>query len=308
MENSDYSFVSVIIPVFNDAERLQICLKALAEQTYSQSQYEVIVIDNGSDDGAQVKAVVAEFEFAIATYEATPGSYAARNKGLSLAKGNIIAFTDSDCIPAPNWLEQGVHHLSHSPNCGLVAGQIHMFFNNPDQPTIVELYESIMGLPQQIFLEKYHYGATANVFTTRQVLRQVGGFDPKLKSSGDVEWGQRVHSQGFQQIYAESVLVQHPTHASFSEFFKRTKRLAGGHYDLRLQQTKSFWLQQAIFLLTLVENLIPPVFFTINTFLLDTRLKGVGQKSKVSLLMVLVRYASAWETLRLKFGGRSSRV
>jgi len=68
MEINKNHFVSVIVPVFNDAERLHMCLRALAEQTYPQSQYEAIVIDNGSDDADQVKAVVAEFEFAIATH------------------------------------------------------------------------------------------------------------------------------------------------------------------------------------------------------------------------------------------------
>jgi len=103
------------------------------------------------------------------------------------------------------------------------------------------------------------------------------------------------------------VLVQHPARASFQEFYARTRRLAGGYYDLKLRQAQSVWTRQIIFLHTFLQHLTPPVFFTINT-LLDARLIGIGQKLKVSLMMVLVRYISAWETLRLKLGGLSNRV
>ena len=308
----DDPFVSVIIPVFNDGERLKHCLAALAQQTYPRSRYEIIVVDNGSDHWQEVNAMVesygleAEARIFFAN-EPTPGSYAARNKGISLARGEVIAFTDADCIPAPNWLETGVQIFAETPNCGLVAGQIQMFCRNPDRPTMVELYESVMGLPQQMFLERYHYGATANVFTTRQVIKQVGEFDASLKSSGDVDWGQRVYAQGYQQVYADLVLVRHPTQESWPEFCTRTRRLAGGHYDLHLKQARSFWQRQGVFLRNLLINLTPPVSFTMNT-LLDTRLSSIGQRLKVSLMMFLVRYISAWETLRLKLGGVSNRA
>jgi glycosyltransferase involved in cell wall biosynthesis len=306
MEHLAETFVSVIIPVYNDAEYLKTCLEALDAQTYPHDLYEIIVVDNGSPDLDQVKEVVAPFKNVILAHESTTGSYAARNRGLSLVK-EVIAFTDADCIPATDWLETGVKILSTVPNCGLVAGQIQMFFSNPERPTVVELYESILGLPQKMFLEQYHYGATANLFTTRQVVEKVGKFDSSLKSSGDLEWGQRVYAQGYRQVYTELALVKHPTHTSFPEFFRRTKRLAGGHYDLRLKQAQTFWQHQTVFFHILVENLIPPVFFTVN-MLKDDHLKGIGQKLKVSFLMMLVRYISAWEILRLKLGGVSHRA
>jgi len=103
MSKTSTPFVSVIIPVYNDPERLKTCLQALEEQTYPQSSYEVIVVDNGSDES--IEPIVTEFNQAKAGYEPHPGSYAARNKGLSLARGEVIAFTDADCIPALDWIE-----------------------------------------------------------------------------------------------------------------------------------------------------------------------------------------------------------
>jgi glycosyltransferase involved in cell wall biosynthesis len=307
MTNQSNLFVSVIIPVFNDAKRLQNCLDALENQTYPRTLYEVIVVDNGSDKDQNIAGVIAQFPQAIALQEMTPGSYAARNKGISLAKGEVIAFTDADCIPALDWIENGVQNLLSVPNCGLVAGKIEMFFQNPNQLTTVELYESVMVLAQQQeFVEKYQYGATANVFTFKHIIDRVGAFDASLKSSGDMEWGQRVASFGYKQIYAEDTCVAHPARYSFKQLYKRTRRHAGGHYDLLQKRGYSFWQRNKMFVLSLAQNLTPPLMFAFNTFL-DSRLKSVDQKLKVSLVMVFIRYISAWEMMRLKLGGASSR-
>ena len=67
MEN--LPFVSVIVPIFNDADRLNLCLAALQTQSYPQSHYEIIVVDNGSDDEQDIQGVVAEFKQAIFTQE-----------------------------------------------------------------------------------------------------------------------------------------------------------------------------------------------------------------------------------------------
>ena len=86
IQYTDY-FVSVIIPVYNDAERLKKCLLALEKQTYPQAQYEVIVVDNASEEN--IKDVVSQFPQARLTFENSPGSYAARNQGISIAKGEL---------------------------------------------------------------------------------------------------------------------------------------------------------------------------------------------------------------------------
>ena len=306
MSHLSSPFVSVIIPVFNDAKRLRICLEVLENQTYPKSLYEIIVVDNGSDEAEDIEGVVAQFEKAIATYESAPGSYAARNKGISLAKGEVIAFTDADCIPAPDWLEKGVGNLLQVPNCGLVAGKIEIFFNNPNQTTAVELYESITAFPQKKLLETHRGGATANLFTFKTIIDKVGLFNASLKSNGDLEWGKRVYAAGYQQVYADDTCVNHPARYSFAQLYKRTIRLAGGSYDLQNKKEYSVLQQNSIFFVSLVKNLVPPLMFLFNA-LLDSRLKGLEQKIQVSLVMLFVRYVSAWEIIRLKLGGVSVR-
>lgn len=299
-------FVSVIIPVLNDAKRLRLCLQALAQQTYPRSCYEVIVVDNGSDAAENIAGVVAQFEGAIVAEESYPSSFAARNKGITLAKGEVITFTDADCLPAADWLEQGVNKLLSVPNCGMVGGRVDIFYRDPDQATPVELYESITAFPQQNMVERQHYAATANVFTFKRVIEQVGGFEAHLKSSGDIEWGQRIAAAGYPLAYADEARVAHPARYSWGQLFKRTVRLAGGLYDLYHQECYSLFDRNRIYALKLIENLVPPVNFVINVFI-NSPLQGMKQKIQVAAVMFFVRYVSAGEMIRLKLGGTSTR-
>jgi glycosyltransferase involved in cell wall biosynthesis len=274
-------FVSVIVPVFNDCERLKLCLKALQNQTYPKDSYEIIVVDNDSEE--DIKSVVREFSQAHIAYESKPGSYAARNKGISLAKGEIIAFTDSDCIPAPDWLEKGVTNIVSVPNCGLVAGKIELFFKDPDQPTAVELYESITAFPQKKYVEKLRFGATANIFTFRSVIDTVGLFNAALKSSGDMEWGKRVFSANYKQVYVDDTVVVHPARASFSEMRNKIVRIVHGKFDLLDEKKYSF------------EKFIKILAYDFNFALKDVirvvrnpNLKGIFSRFKV-ILVVLFR-------------------
>jgi glycosyltransferase involved in cell wall biosynthesis len=296
----------VIIPVFNDAARLKFCLAALETQSYPQSHYEVIVVDNGSDNDQDIQGVVAGFKQAIVTQELIPGSYAARNKGISLAKGEIIAFTDADCIPATDWIEKGVQHLLNTPNCGLVAGEIKVFFKNPERLTPVELFEKVTAFKQKEYLEKYKYGATANLFTFKSVIEDVGYFNNNLKSSGDLEWGVRVAAFNYQQVYAVDTCVAHPARYSFKQIYKRTTRIVGGSYDLQLNKNYSFLQRKKVLLKSLLEDLLPPLNFIIKVFK-DFQLNGIGEKLRVSFVMLFIRYVSAWERIRLMLGGVSIR-
>ncbi|MBW4517914.1 MAG: glycosyltransferase family 2 protein [Timaviella obliquedivisa GSE-PSE-MK23-08B] len=298
-------FVSVIIPVFNDIDRLQRCLAALEQQTYSKLWYEVIVIDNGSTEG-NVAEVATAFEQVITTFESQTGSYAARNRGLALAKGEVIAFTDADCIPATNWLENGVTVLLNTSNCGLVAGKIDIFFKNPAKLTLVERYENIMAFQQREHLEQYQYGSTANVFTFRQVIDRVGQFDATLKSNGDFEWGRRVAAHGYQQVYAENACVAHPARHSFAELYKRSIRLAGGIYDAQIQRCGTALQRNKLFVRSVLEDFLSPVL-EIPNVLSNSNLRTLEQKAEIYFISLWVKYIRGFEKIRLKLGGVSSR-
>lgn len=306
MNNTECPFVSVIIPVFNDAERLKRCLAALSQQRYPADRFEIVVIDNGSDDPGAIADSTRPFSQVTLTVEPAPGSYIARNKGISMAMGEIIAFTDADCIPASDWLAEGVACLQQTPNCGQVVGNVELFFVDSQRPTLVEVYESLTALRQDRLLKQFHGGATANVFTWRQVIEQVGLFNTRLKSAGDMEWGNRIFQAGYQQIYAPNVRVQHPARSSFQALKKRALRLAGGAYNWCIKPEDSFIQKQKMFARLLLDKLIEPVKFSIETFR-DPKIKSLGQRLGLTSISFYLRYAGAAELIRLKLGGNSNR-
>lgn len=289
--------VSIIIPVYNDNQSLALCLRALGRQTYPQDRYEIIVVDNNSQE--DVNEVVINFERAKLIHESQPGSYIARNRGLSVAQGDVIAFTDADCIPTPGWLEQGVSTLLSAPNVGLVAGHIDLFAQDINNPNPFELYEMLeMGFPQDKFIENGHFGVTANLFTFKHVIQAVGDFDKTLKSGGDKQWGQRVFQAGYQQLYAKDACIKHPTRNTWKDLNKRGTRIIGGRYDI-IKATKKTRLA---LMLDYIDFLKPPFRFFIRTWS-DQRLHGARQKIQFAMVMLRLRLAAIQERTRLQFGG-----
>ena len=224
------TFVSVVIPVFNDCERLSGCLAALQDQSYPKDRYEVIVVDNGNNEG--IEGIVELFSQVKLVCEAKPGSYAARNKGVALARGEVIAFTDADCVPSHDWIEKGGERLAHTSHCGLVGGKVERFFKIPGCPNPVEYYDSITYLNQERAMREYHGVLTANAFTFKKVFERVGLFDERSYSGEDYSWAKRVFLSGFAQIYAPDVIVKHPARHSFRALYARIARQEGSVHML----------------------------------------------------------------------------
>ncbi len=216
-----FPFVSVIIPVQNDRTRLQTCLQALYYQTYPYHRYEVIVVDNNSTE--DIPSITQQFANVQYTTEAKPGNNAARNQGLSIARGEFIAFTDADCIPDREWLAEGVRSLLTNPDAGIIGGVI-QFFCQGDRPTPVEYADSVCYLQQAVYVKRDRYAAGANLFTRRSVFEQVGGFEERLLNLGDKEWGQRVAAAGFEVRYAERAIVHHPARVTLSALLTKARR------------------------------------------------------------------------------------
>lgn len=270
-------FVSVIIPVYNDYERLKRCLAILDAQTYPKQSYEVIVVDNNSTD--DIQGLVKQFEQTKYAFESVPGSYSARNKGLAIAIGEILGFTDSDCAPAKNWIENGVANILKHPNCGLVAGRINFSFHNPENPRPVELYDSLYFLQQEKYIKEDHFGATANVFTTRKIFDAVGLFNATLKSGGDREWGERVYAAGYEQIYAADVEISHPARSSFQELNKKLRRVYKGGFYIN----KKSEIPIVDLLKELTVDIKPPARFLFRAL----KERGINNRKKQMSVVIL---------------------
>lgn len=224
--------VTVIVPVFNDVERLGRCLSAIAAQDYPADRLEVVVADNASTEDVQAALPVGDDRFRI-VHEARRGSYAARNAAVREARGAILAFTDADCIPRPQWVSAAVTALSDPNAPDAVGGAVNLIFRNADGPkTGPELYEVWESFDQESFVSQAGFAATANLTVPADVFEKVGEFDSRLKSSGDLEWGKRLHARGFTLGYASDAVVDHPSRPTWRELTKKERRIVNGRIDL----------------------------------------------------------------------------
>jgi hypothetical protein len=158
------------------------------------------------------------------------------------------------------------------------------------------------SFPQKYYIENYKGGATANVWTFRSVINDVGTFNATLKSGGDIEWGQRVYAAGYNQVYADDVCVAHPARRSLGQLYTKMVRRAGGEHDKKKKEGYSV----GDFIVDLTQELKPPLR-SIVRIAFDPKLSGIQQKSQVISVMLLAKYFKAFEKVRLQLGGISQR-
>lgn len=223
-------FISIIIPVYNDLERMERCLRSLEHQTYPQSYYEIVVVDNNSTE--DLKSLTSQFQQASYEFESTVGSYAARNKGIGCAQGDIFAFIDSDCLPQPHWLQAGVDALKND-TADLAGGQVTFTFSPAKSPA--ELYDSISNMQIKENIEARKVSKTANLFVYKYVFDEVGLFPSHLKSGGDVIWTKRATDANFKLVYAPDAEVFHPARTLMPLLKKQYRVGLGQLYVLREQ-------------------------------------------------------------------------
>ena len=215
----DLPFVSVIIPTYDDWDRLKKCLFALSNQTYPQNRFEVIVINNNPND--TVPDDIKKYK-CIILKEIEIGSYAARNRGISFSKGDILAFTDSDCIPDTFWIEKAV--IRFNKGCDRIAGFIDIFPMKTNA-NLAEMYDIIFGFDQEVSASN-GLSVTANMFAKKSLFERYGSFNNLLFSGGDTEWSRRVYSEGVSIVYASDVIVKHPARKSLKELFEKRYRVS----------------------------------------------------------------------------------
>jgi glycosyltransferase involved in cell wall biosynthesis len=182
--------VTVIIPHYNDLQGLDLCLRALAVQTFPASEFEIVVADNNSPQGkAAVSAAIAGRARLVIVTE--KGAGPARNGGVAAARGEILAFTDSDCHPAPTWLAHGVSALE---KYDIVGGRVDVFVDDPLHASGVAAFDALFGFDNKAMVLEKRFTVTANQFCYRSSFALVGGFMTGV--SEDVEWSHRAQKAG----------------------------------------------------------------------------------------------------------------
>ena len=195
--------VSVIVPVRNDAGRLRHLIELLDRQTLPRESFEVVVGDDGSTD--LDPASFDAYDGWVRIVRQPPrNSFAARNLAVSHSCGNLIAFTDSDCRPDPDWLEKGLEAMGEAD---IVGGMIK--FHVRGRLTVWGLIDMETFLDQE---RNVRGGGivTANAFVDRSLFERVGGFDDSLPTGGDIVFAHDCRRLGGRLAFAADSVVWHP--------------------------------------------------------------------------------------------------
>lgn len=252
--------ISVVIPHYQDVERLLVLLESLQDQSLEKENWEVIVVNNDPELPLILPNNISSTYPLKILEEKKPGSYAARNKGIAEAKGEIIAFTDSDCQPDKDWLKNALEMFSqdYKKEIGILTGPVPLFFKNPTCLTDAEIYEKYTGFITAVYAKEGH-AITANWFSNKSVLVEFGCFNEELKSNGDSELSGKIN-QEYTIVYKEDILVRHPARHQTSDLVNKYQRLLGGSY------TRRFKGKNVVFRRFFIDFLIKRYRFALKKF------------------------------------------
>ena len=219
---ADTIVLSIIIPAKNEASMIGRCLDAVANQSLSPSQLEVIVVDNGSSDGTVEIANSFASRIQVQVVHKHGGYVSAvRNAGADVARGGIIAFLDADCLIGRNWAEQAIDTL-RDPNIGAVGGPV-----LPAGSTWVA--RSWFDNAVVVKVGKVKHLGTAALALRREVFEHIGRFDEALETNEDFELCLRVRQEGLSIYSVPALAVTHlRTPETLKQFFLR-ERWHGTH-------------------------------------------------------------------------------
>lgn len=248
--------ISIVIPVYNGAHLVGRLLDSLRELDYPSERYEVLVVDNNSTDN--LAAIVAAYPVKLLYERDTQSSYAARNLGVRQAEGEIIAFTDVDCVVHPQWLRHLAAAFKDS-SIGGVAGSIkgvepaenwvEAVLNQREHLSSIDRTAANNNGTQAALKRSFKYptsrlsrwlnkvglvtfyddprlpsvpvAPTANVAYRREVFEKVGLFDATYFGGGDAEFAIRLQQQSDMKLVgAPEALVYHRHRSSLGQLWR----------------------------------------------------------------------------------------
>ena len=272
--------ISVIIPHFNQPEFLARCLASVCGQAAGAHSVEIIVVDNGSRQLPQ--AIVARFPGVQLAQEPTSGPGPARNCGVALSRGEILAFIDTDCVAAADWLAAIARRFDSDPRAMILGGDVQILHVDPARPTFNEAYEAEFSFRNQHYIAKQSFAVTANLAMRRAVFEAVGGFGG-IGIAEDRDWGQRASAKGYPTLWEPAMRADHPARSGFTELARKWDRHTAHDFETIVARP----LGRLRWVLRTAAMVASP-FAAIPRVLRSGRIKG-GAVGKLMALVILVR-------------------
>lgn len=215
--------VSVIIPAFNAEKTITSCLASLINQDY-KGETEIIVIDDGSTDSTP--DIVSKYEGVKLIRQKNAGPASARNAGASAAKGDIILFTDSDCVPAPDWITEMLTPFHENRDVAGVKG-IYKTHQRELTARFVQLeyedkYDYMLKERYIDFIDTYSAGFKKSVFL------EMKGYDTDfpVACAEDVELSYRLSNKGYKMVFNPKAIVYHTHPDKLAAYLKKKYKFA----------------------------------------------------------------------------------
>ena len=207
--------VSVVVCTYNGGRTLDGCLRSLRALDYPN--YEVVVVDDGSTD--DTREILGRFPEVRAVRQENRGLGVARNVGLRESGGEVVAYTDSDCVADPGWLTCLVHQLRRSGAEGVGGPNL-----TPEDGWLSACVAASPGQPTHVLEgdEEAEHVPGCNMAFRREALEAIGGFDPRYRKAGDdVDICLRVQQAGGRVTFAPGAFVWHHRRQNPSTYLRQ---------------------------------------------------------------------------------------
>ncbi len=213
--------ISIVVPTYNDARKLERLLHSLAAVEVP-APTELLIIDDCSTDNTEALVTTwaaTPLPFTDVRYLRQPqngGPGKARNRGLHEARGALLAYTDSDCVVSPQWLRELVKRLDIEGHIGGVGGKV-LALDERSMAAKHYVFHRILEPPDALL-----YLVTCNCIFYRQALLDAGGFPDKIRAPGgeDVAVGILLYKQNWRFAFSDEAIIWHDFRHDLSNFYK----------------------------------------------------------------------------------------
>jgi GT2 family glycosyltransferase/glycosyltransferase involved in cell wall biosynthesis len=232
--------ISVVIPTYNRAEVLRLCLSALAYQSLPGDRWEVIVVDDGSTDETEAlcRNLLLPFSSIRYTRQENQGAGAARRTGVAMARGEFLLLINDDTIPGSNLLVEHLSvHRKHPSEKWAVLGEFRPSQESIRRALSLFVNTSAFFFPQQTLkagqLCDHAYFVTCNLSIRRDAVLEAGSFDPQFRVAEDTDLGTRLAQRGFQvRFHPDAGAVHEHGRFSLNDLIRRAQSYGAADWKL----------------------------------------------------------------------------
>jgi glycosyltransferase involved in cell wall biosynthesis len=215
--------ISIIIPALNEERMIGRCLESLAKLAFAHDRFEVLVVDNGSQDRTLDIAESFQDRLNLRVLQKTNVRISAlRNLGARAAAGNILAFLDADCLAPEDWLDR-IFELAHADGAGVLGAH---YLLPEDSSWVGRTWHRYQEAPK---LGEVSHVPAGDLIMRREDFLKLGGFDETIQTNEDYELCERARKSGMQVRAFPGIGVIHLGTAQNLRVFFRKQAWHGTH-------------------------------------------------------------------------------